>query len=138
MTALIFQELQEEENVIRGPEQEESDHNGDDEPDNTVPLCSLHCHHFGNYSGIAGSHHQQGNHQTKYIVCKQLVNFPGIVIGRVVTSQSIGRICNFGENDSRQGDGQAQRPHRHCDDNASPYRAIPGPRERVQNDHVTI
>lgn len=55
-----------------------------------------------------------------------------------MTSQSIGRICNLGENESWQGDEQAQRPHRHCDGNACPQSAIPGPSERVQNDHVAV
>lgn len=81
-----IQKLQKAGNVIRSPEQEENDHYGDDELDDSVPFGRPHFHQSGNYPRVASHHHQHGNQQTQNICSKQIVIDPHFIVRAVITA----------------------------------------------------
>lgn len=105
------QELQEEGDVVRRPEQEEDDHYGDDQPHDAVPFRSLHVHQRGDDAGVANHHHHHRKHQAQHVHSKQIVMHPVLVFWGVIAScRPFILDRHVGEDERWQRDAEAQHP----------------------------
>lgn len=96
--------------MIGSPEQEEEEHNGDDELDDSVLFGRPQVHQSGYDPRIANHHHQHGNHQTQNICHKQIIGEPVVTVRTVETADRLSIICYIREDESRQRHTDAQGP----------------------------